>query len=81
MDNQDSDRATVKDLPIYLWHNKQEGKDQYARFAKQFEIGIKHRYLLDPVAVQRNIGEHPGPAPAAAAAHREWRDDMKEYRK
>ena len=80
MDNHDSDRLNTRDLPVYIWNNKQEGKDQYARFAKQFEIGIKHlRYLLDPEAVQRLLGAHPGPAPAGAAARREWRDDLTRY--
>ena len=31
MDNESADRFVPKDLPVYTWNNKQEGKDQYAR--------------------------------------------------
>ena len=80
MDNQDNNNISIKDLPIYHWHNKEEGKEEYARFAKQFKLSLKHlRYLLEPGGVLRRLGPHPGPAPAVAAARRDWRDDMIRY--
>ena len=48
MDQEATDRFVPKDLPVYSWNNTQEGKDQYARFVKEFTRTIKHlRYLLD----------------------------------
>ena len=80
MDNQESNNISIKDLPIYHWHNKEEGKEEYARFAKQFKLSLKHlRYLLEPGGVQRRLGPHPGPAPALAAARKEWREDTIRY--
>ena len=80
MDQDSSDRFVPKDLPVYSWHNKQEGKDQYARFVKEFISSIKHlRYLLEPGAVQRRLGEHPGPQPQQAALRRDWKEDMRRY--
>ena len=80
MDNQDNNNISIKDLPIYHWHNKEEGKEEYARFVKQFKLSLKHlRYLLYPDGVLRRLGRHPGPAPALAAARRDWRDDMTRY--
>ena len=81
MDQEATDRFVPKDLPVYSWNNKQEGKDQYARFVKEFTSAIKHlRYLLEPGAVQRRLGEHPGPEPQQAALRREWREDMRSYK-
>ena len=52
MEGQDNGGVSIKDLPIYSWHNKEEGKEEYARFAKQFKIHLKHlRYLLEPGGV------------------------------
>ena len=80
MDNQDSGNVSFKDLPAYHWHNKEEGKEEYARFAKQFKSALKHlRYILEPGGVQRRLGPDPGPAPAQAAARREWREDTIRY--
>ena len=80
MDQDASDRFVPKDLLVYSWHNKQEGKDQYARFVKEFISSIKHlRYLLEPGAVQRRLGEHPGPQPQQAALRRDWKEDMRRY--
>ena len=80
MEGQDNGGVSIKDLPIYSWHNKEEGKEEYARFAKQFKIHLKHlRYLLEPGGVERKLGPHPGPAPALAAARKEWREDSKLY--
>ena len=80
MDIIHNDRVTVKEMKVYHWHNKQEGKDAYTQFAKEWEIGVKHlRYLLDPAAVERARGKDPGPAPTNAKARREWREDMKAY--
>ena len=76
MDNQENNNISIKDLPIYRWHNKEEGQEEYACFAKQFKLSFKHlRYLLEPGGVQRRLGSHPGPAPALAAARRDWRED------
>ena len=78
MEDQSDERANLKDLPLYVWHNKQEGKEEYAKFAKQFKLALKHlRYLLEPGAVQRRLGPDPGPAPQQAALRREWREDKK----
>ena len=80
MEDQDNERTSLKDLPIYVWHNKQEGKEEYAKFAKQFKIALKHlRYLLEPGAVQRRLGPDPGPMPQQAALRREWREDKKAF--
>ena len=80
MDNQDNNGVSIKDLPVYHWHNKEEGKEEYARFSKQFKLALKHlRYLLEPGGVQRKLGIHPGEAPAQAAARREWREDLVRY--
>ena len=80
MEEHDNERTSLKDLPIYVWHNKQEGKEEYAKFAKQFKIALKHlRYLLEPGAVQRRLGPDPGPMPQQAALRREWREDKKAY--
>ena len=81
MDHDDNGRSSVKELPTYSWHNKQEGKEEYARFSKEFSIHIKQlRYLLDPAAVTRRLG--PAPAdnpPANAALRKEWREDKARY--
>ena len=80
METDSTDRFVPKDLPVYSWHNKQEGKDQYARFVKEFISSIKHlRYLLEPGAVQRRLGEHPGAQPLNANLRKEWREDMRAY--
>ena len=65
---------------MYVWHNKQEGKEEYAKFAKQFKIAIKNlRYLLEAGAVERKLGEDPGPMPAQMALRSLWREDKKAY--
>ena len=47
---------------------------------KQFKIRLRHlRYLLEPGGVERKLGPHPGPAPALAAARKEWRKDSELY--
>ena len=80
MESEAPDRFVPKDLPVYSWHNKQEGKDQYARFVREFTSAIKHlRYLLEPGAVQRRLGAHPGPQPAQPALRKEWKEDMRRY--
>ena len=72
MDNESADRFVPKDFPIYTWNSEQDGKDQYARFASEFISSIKHlRYLLEPGAVERRLGDHPGPQPAQAALRKE----------
>ena len=82
MDDQDHKGVSLKDLPIYQWRNKEEGKEEYARFAKQFKSALKHiRYILEPGGVLRRLGPDPGPPPAQAAARREWREDVNHYRK
>ena len=54
MEDQDQERTSFTDLPVYVGKNKQQGKDEYAKFAKQFKIAIKNlRYLLEPGAVER----------------------------
>ena len=80
MDNQDHGTVSIKDLPIYHWHNKEEGKEEYARFAKQFKSALKHiRYILEPGGVERRLGPAPGPPPAQPAARREWKEDSVRY--
>ena len=80
MEDQDNERANLKDLPLYVWHNKQEGQEGYAKFAKQFKLALKHlRYLLEPGAFQRKLGPDPGPATQQAALRREWREDKKTH--
>ena len=40
------------------------------RFVKEFISSIKHlRYLLEPGAVQRRLGEHPGAQPLNMRAY------------
>ena len=80
MDNQEGNGVTIKDLVVYHWHTKEEGKEEYARFTKQFKLSLKHLcYILEPGGVERKLGPHPGPAPAQAAARREWREDKNRY--
>ena len=82
MDDQDHKSVSIKDLPIYQWRNKEEGKEEYARFAKQFKSALKHiRYILEPGGVLRRLCPDPGPPPAQAAARREWREDVSHYKK
>ena len=80
MDNQEGNGVTIKNSVIYHWNTKEEGKEEYARFSKQFKLSLKHlRYLMEPGGVQRKLGPDPGPAPAQAAARREWREDKARY--
>ena len=80
MDQDNESRLSNKEIPVYSWHTKEEGKAQYAQFAEMFISAIKHlRYLLEPGAVARRLGQHPGPAPAGAAQRRDWRDEMTRY--
>ena len=80
MDN-DHASASIKELPVYSWHNKQEGKEEYAKFNKEFSIHLKQlRYLLDPAAVTRRLGAAPAPNPPAnAQLRKEWREDKIRY--
>ena len=61
MDNQESNNISINDLPIYHWHNKEEGKEEYARFAKQFKLSLKHLCSLSPRAWW-------GPTPSRSAS-------------
>ena len=80
MEDHDQERTSFKDLPVYVWHNKQEGKDEYAKFAKQFKIAIKNlRYLLEPGAVERKLGQDPGPMPVQMNLRSIWREDKRAY--
>ena len=40
MDN-DHASASIKELPVYSWHNKQQGKEEYTKFNKEFSIHLK----------------------------------------
>ena len=76
MDNQESNGVSIKDSPVYHWHDKEEGKEEYARFAKQFKLSLKQlRYVLEPGGVQRGVQEEsamswstsrPGASPSSA---------------
>ena len=80
MDQDNETRISIKEIPVYSWHTKEEGKVQYAQFAKTFVSTLKQlRYLLEPGAVARRLGVHPGPAPANAAQRRIWEDRMNRY--
>ena len=81
MDHDDNGRANLRDMPVYSWHNKQEGKEEYAKFSKEFSIHIKQlRYLLDPAAVTRRLGDVPAANPPAnAQLRKEWREDKRNY--
>ena len=80
MDNQDGNGLAIKDLVVYHWRTKEEGKEEYARFTKTFKLSLKQmRYIMEPGGVERKLGPHPGPAPAQAAARREWREDKARY--
>ena len=81
MDHDDGARSSTKEIPVYSWHNKQEGKEEYAKFSKEFSIHIKQlRYLLDPAAVTRRLGPAPAPNPPAnAVLRKEWREDRIRY--
>ena len=56
MDHDDNGRANLRDVPVYSWHNKQEGKEDNAK---------QLRYLLDPAAVTRRLGDAPAVNPPA----------------
>ena len=80
MEDHDQERTSFKDLPVYVWHSKQDGKDEYAKFAKQFKIAIKNlRYLLEPGAVERKLGQDPGPMPVQMNLRSIWREDKRAY--
>ena len=80
MEQDNEAKISTKDIPTYSWHTKEEGKSQYAQFAKTFVSSLKHlRYLLEPGAVARRLGANPGPAPVNAAARKEWREDVTRY--
>ena len=80
MDQDNEVRISHKEIPVYSWHTKEEGKAQYAQFAKTFVSTLKQlRYLLEPGAVARRLGAHPGPAPANAAMRKLWEDKMNRY--
>ena len=68
-------------LPGSPVQQQQEGKEEYARFSKEFGIHIKQlRYLLDPAAVTRRLGPAPAPNPPANAnLRKEWREDRIRY--
>ena len=77
MGNQDGNGLTIIDLVVYHLHTKEEGKEEYVRFTKTFKLSLKHmRYILEPGGVERKLGPHPGPAPAA---RREWREEKARY--
>lgn len=76
----DESNTDIKNVSVYHWHNKTEGKEQYARFKKEFIATLKHlRYLLEPGGVQLRLGPEPGPPPAQAALRKEWREDKFRY--
>ena len=54
MDNQESNNISIKDLPIYHWHNKEEGKEEYARFAKQFKLYPSSTFVISSSLVESN---------------------------
>ena len=77
----DGERASVKEIPTYSWFNKQEGKEEYAKFSKEFSIHLKQlRYLLDPAAIVRRLGVAPAAIPPVnAQLRKEWREDRIRY--
>ena len=68
-------------MPVYTWHNQQEGKEEYAKFSKEFGIRLKQlRYVLDPATVARRLGPPPVlDPPANARLRKEWREDKIRY--
>ena len=68
--------------PVFHWHTKEEGKRDYAKFAKEFtSAACKLRYILEIGGVESIMGRHPGPRPVRATRRKEWREDMREYEK
>ena len=70
----EDNKIQLKDIPSYHWPTKEEGKDQYAKFAKDFLGTLKQlRFLLEPGGIERFLGRDPGRRPAAAGPDRqEW---------
>ena len=75
-------RLSTKQAPTYVWHTKEEGKKEYAKFVKEYtSTACKLRYILEPGGVECFMGRHPGPRPSRASRSKEWREDMREYDK
>ena len=70
----EENKISLKDIPSYRWPTKEEGKEQYAKFSKDFLGTLKNlRFLLEPGGIERFLGREPGRRPAAAGPDRqEW---------
>ena len=70
----EENKISLKDIPSYHWPTKEEGKEQYAKFSKDFLGTLKNlRFLLEPGGIERFLGREPGRRPAAAGPDRqEW---------
>ena len=70
----EDNKIPLKDIPSYHWLTKEEGKEQYAKFAKDFLGTLKQlRLLLEPGGIERFLRRDPGRRPAAAGPDRqEW---------
>ena len=66
-------KLSLKDIPIYHWPTKEEGKEQYSKFSKEFLATLKNlRFILEPGGIERFLGNNPGRRPAAQADRQEW---------
>ena len=66
----------------YFWNTKEDGKREYAMFAKEFTSSArKLRYILEPGGIESMMGHHPGPRPLSSTRREEWHEDMREYQK
>ena len=66
-------KIAIKDIPVYHWATKEEGKEQYAKFAKEFLATIKSlRFILEDGGIERFLGRIPGNRPVNAAERSEW---------
>ena len=70
----EENKISLKDIPSYHSPTKEEGKEQYAKFSKDFSGKLKNlRFLLEPGGIERFLGREPGRRPAAAGPDRqEW---------
>ena len=73
-DGRGENKISLKDIPSYHLPTKEEGKEQYAKFSKDFLGTLKNlRFLLEPGGIERLLERELGCRPAAAVPDRqEW---------
>ena len=69
----DEDKISTKDIPVYHWPTKEEGKAQYPKFAKDFQGTLKGlRIVVEAGGIDRFLGSPPGRKPIDVSDRPEW---------